>query len=114
MSQSIQRGIRRLQAIQQSRSLAWIVLVFMLSVAFFAFFALIVAIRAGVFVSAGGITSVIFLVSSSWVAGHMIREVRRLGKLLRDPERIMRAERHPDVVSGIHWSAVLPFSAWRE
>ena len=114
MSQSIRRGLRRLEDVQYSRSVAWIVFVVMLPIAFYAFVAVVTAVQSGAFVSASGIISVVVLISAVWVAIHMLREVRRLGKLIRNPERLMRPERDPELVSGIHWSGFLPFSGWRE
>lgn len=114
MSQTIQRGVGRLQANQQSRGVAWIMFIAMLPTAFFSFVSLGSIIQSGAFPSAGGIASGVALLSALWVAGHLFREARRLGKLLKDPERIMRSERDPDLVGGIQWSGLLPFSGWRD
>ena len=113
MSQSIQRGVRRLQAIQESRNIAWILLAVMLPIAVFSLIELISRLQNGMLVSVGGGVSAVVFVSAGWVAVHLFRETRRLGRLLRDPGRIMRLERDPDLVEGIQWSGFLPFSNWR-
>lgn len=86
----------------------------MLPIAFFAVISLLVSLMDGSIVSLSSLISGLVAVSAIWVARHLFREARRLGKLLRDPELIMRSEQSPDLVSGVHWSSLNPFSGWRE
>lgn len=114
MSKTIRRGMRRLEDVQHSRSVAWIVFFVMLPTAFFASIVLLTAIQAGAFMSARAVVSVVVFLSAVWAAIHMLREVRRLGALIRNTERLMRPERDPDLMSGIDWSGFLPFSGERD
>lgn len=113
VSQAIERAIRRQQAIQQSRGTAWIMFIVMLPVALLSALALIQAAVQGSLLSLNGIVSAVITVSAVWVSGHLFREARRLGKLLKDPALIMRLERDPDLVTELQWSTLLPFSHWR-
>jgi hypothetical protein len=71
-------------------------------------------ITASSIVSLSGFISGIIAVSATWVAWQLFKEARRLGKLLRDPERIMQSERGSDLVEGLHWSSLIPFSGRRD
>lgn len=110
---AIERGVRRQRAIQESRGFAGILCLALLAVASICLLSLIAAAEAGALISFNGFAGVVILVSSAWVAVHLFREVLRLGKLLKDPQRLMRPGRDPELVDGIQWSGLLPFSVWR-
>lgn len=113
MSQLLERGLRRQRAIQQSRSTAWVMFIIMLSIGFSALASLVVALVAGGAVSLSGTASVVIAIAALWIAGHLFAEARRLGRLLKDPESIMGSDRGTDLVSGIHWWRLNPFSGRR-
>lgn len=114
MSGIVERGLRRQRAIQQSRSAAWVMLVFVLIIALSSLLSLIATVVTGTAFSLIAFVSLVVLISTVWVSGHLYRETRRLGNLLKDPEALMRAEQNPDLVSGAHWSVLNPFSNWRD
>lgn len=110
MSKLVERGLRRQRAIQQSRGTVLSMLIVALPIALLALISLVASIAGGRILSLGSFASGVVAISAIWVAGHLFREAQRLGKLLKDPEWIMRAEQDPDLVSGVHWSRLNPFS----
>ncbi|MGW8367691.1 MAG: hypothetical protein ACWGPN_03300 [Gammaproteobacteria bacterium] len=114
MSQMLERGLRRQRAIQQSRSTAWAMLAVMLPIAFFALISMLVLAIDGTILSLGGLASALIAVCALWVAAHLFGEARRLGRLLKDPKSIMRSDQSMDLISGVHWSSLNPFSGWRD
>ena len=113
MSETIKRGMRRLEAVQESRNIAWIVLLIMAPMAILSLASLVANFDAGTLASSRAVISGVILICSVWIAWHLFGETRRLGKLLKDPERIMRSERDPELVEGIQWSVLLPFFGGR-
>lgn len=85
----------------------------MLPIIFFSVGSLIVWAGAGTLLSFNALISSIIAISAVWVAGHLFREARRLGRLLKNPEQIMQLDRDPDVITGLHWAGLNPFSHWR-
>ena len=114
MSQLLQRGLRRQRAIQQSRSAALALLVIASIVLFIAAVSWLASVAGGGLLSLRAMGSLLVALTMLWICGHLFREARRLGKLLQDPERIMRSDQDPDLVSGVHWSVLNPFSGWRD
>lgn len=114
MSQKIERLVRRQQALQESCSTAWVLFACMAPVAVLALAAVFFGIAAGSIISLSGLVSGVVAVCATSVTWQLFTEARRLGKILRDPARIMRSERSSDLVDGLHWSSLIPFSGWRD
>ena len=94
--------------------MAWVLFSCMAPVAVLSVAAILLGTAAGTIVSLSGLVSGIVALSSTWVAWQLFREARRLGRLLRDPKAIMRSEHAFDLVHGLHWSSLIPFSGWRD
>ena len=114
MSQRLKRAIRRQQAIQRSRDVAWIAFVALMPFIFFLAAGFLESMASENGVSIGAVVSGVLAVALSWVAVQVFREALRLGRVLKDPNLMMRLESDPDVMSGIHWSAINPFSSSRD
>lgn len=114
MSRLVERALRRQRAIQYSRSTALIGLVGVLAVALLALISLVMTIADGALISPGTIAGVVILIAACWVAGHLSTEIRRLGKLLKDRESILRSEQNPELTGSGHWKSLNPFAGWRD
>jgi hypothetical protein len=110
MSQLLERAIRRQAWIRESRDVALILAILTLPVALLAILGIRQSIRvAGSAFTAGGIVCGVICVVSIWVAVHLIREVRRLGQLLRDPDLMTRLVEETGLDGGVRWAGLVPF-----
>lgn len=114
MSRLVERALRRQRAIQYSRSTALMGLVGALVVAILALISIVVSIAGGAVVSPGVLAGGIILIVAGWVAGHLSTEIRRLGKLLKNRDLILRSEQNPELTNSGHWKSLNPFAGWRD
>jgi NhaP-type Na+/H+ or K+/H+ antiporter len=114
-SDQLQRAVRLQQSIQKSRQIAWVLFVALTVVSLFCVLALIAQFQrpAGVFTIGAGITAVVAILAAG-IAVQMLLAGRRLGRLLKDPELLMRSRKGSDDAKGLHWSALLPWSGRRD
>ena len=114
MPQLLKRAINRQKAIRESRDLAWILFVVMLAVAYVGVAGVLRSVEiAGTVLTSGGIVSGLFGLVAVRVAWHLLLEAFRLGRLMKDSDQIMRLDDSSSLVSGVRWSALIPFERWR-
>lgn len=111
MSELLERVIRRQTWIRESRDVALVCFFLTLPVAFFA----LVGIRESILVAGtaftlGGIAYGVICVLAVWVAIHLLREARRLQKLLSDPDLINRLQQETGLDGRVRWSGLIPFA----
>jgi hypothetical protein len=114
MSDMLKRVMRRQSAIRESRDIACILFVVMLPVVYVGVIGVLQSVEmAGTPVTAGGAISALMIIVAAWVALHLLREILRLSRLLKDPQRIMGLNKDVDLVAGLRWSSLLPFTGKR-
>ena len=114
MSERLKLAIRRQQDVQKSRDIAWMAFAALVPIILLAALGLILPLVGPEHsVSFGQLISGVVAVFATGIAVQVFREARRLGRLLRDPQMLMRLERDSDEMRGLHWSVLNPFSGWR-
>jgi hypothetical protein len=114
MSRILKRAIRRQKAIRESRDIAWLLFAVMLAIVYVGVEGVLRSNEvAGTVFTAGGIVSVLIGLMAIWVAQHLLREALRLGSLMKDSDRIMNEEDTSDLPTGVRWSRLNPFHAWK-
>ena len=114
MPQLLRRAINRQKAIRESRDLAWIMFIVMIGVGYVGAAGVLRSIElTGTALTSAGIVSGLVGLAGARVALHLLLEALRLGRLMKDSDRIMRLDDSSSLVSGVRWSALNPFSGRR-